>query len=347
MMDPNSIAIEFICPICHVLPFDPVIADDGFIYCKECIDNFILIDQDDSREITSPMTGKPMRATLVISQSVRKTIQSLVQCEGIETGLLGSWAEKQNGETNEISLTKTKAMQGDVKHITILAKWYLFGGKDGIVCDAQKGYFWSKRAADLDNPMCKAYQGVCLVRGCGVEKDWEDGYDLLVETASQELDCEARGKLNFAAYCLGRFYERGAYGFKRNIKKAHKWLAKAQSKPSHVVDTFLQGDQMSESVLLFGTGAPEAIENYGLERDRLSLSTATMSSSSIYSSSAGSSLHEQCPFDELGTAALSVCRRCDECFGKSPLCQACKVIGSCGGGGKGAALKVPPIDRGV
>jgi TPR repeat protein len=138
---------------------------------------------------------------------------------------------------------------------------------------------------------------------------------------------------------LGRFYERGEYGFKRNIKKAHKWLAKAQSKPSHEIidsvgDTILEGDQMSESVLLFGTGAPEAIENYGLERDRFSLSTATMSSSSKYSSSAGSSLHEQCPFDELGTAAFSVCQRCDKCSGKSPLCQACKVIGSYGGGGK-------------
>jgi hypothetical protein len=205
MMDPNSIAIEFICPICHVLPIDPVIVDDGFVYCKECIDNFILIDRDDSRDITSPMTGKPMSATLIISQSVRKTIQSLVQCEGIETELLGSWAEMKGGETNEISWTKTKAMQGDVNHITILAKWYLFGGKDGIVCDAKLGYIWSKRAADLDNPMCKAYQGVCLVRGYGVEKDWEDGYDLLVETASQEFDCEARGKLSCACSNTSRF----------------------------------------------------------------------------------------------------------------------------------------------
>jgi hypothetical protein len=72
MMDPNSLAKEFMCPICNMLPFDPVIAEDGFVYDKECIDKFIAIGR-------SPMTGEQTGATLISSNSVRETIQVLAQ----------------------------------------------------------------------------------------------------------------------------------------------------------------------------------------------------------------------------------------------------------------------------
>ncbi len=192
-MDPNSLAIEFMCPICNVLPIDPVIAEDGFVYDKKCIGKFIAIGR-------SPMTGKQMGANLISSHSVRETIQVLTQCVGIDSALLGAWPKRQ-ANSNDFLVTKTKAMQGDVKHIMILAKWYLFGDKDGIDRDVKLGYNLCERAADLDYPYGKAYQGVCLVRGLGVEKSFEEGYDLLVEAASQKIDDEARGESVFLQNC--------------------------------------------------------------------------------------------------------------------------------------------------
>jgi hypothetical protein len=192
-MDPNSVAIEFLCPICNVLPIDPVIAEDGFVYDRECIGKSISIGR-------SPMTGEPMGVTLIPSPSVTETIRVLAHSSGINTRLLGAWAEKQ-GNSKDFSVTTKKAMQGDVEHIMILAKWYLFGDKDGIGRNAKLGYEWCERAADLDDSVGKAYQGVCLVRGLGVQRDFEEGYDLLIEAASQQIYDEARGKLVILQNC--------------------------------------------------------------------------------------------------------------------------------------------------
>lgn len=93
-----------------------------------------------------------------------------------------------------ISETKLKAEQGDVDQMVILARWYLFGEQDGVDLDLSEGYFWSKKAGDEDSMTGKAYQGFCLVRGLGVERDWEDGYELLIEAANQDLDTAGRGK---------------------------------------------------------------------------------------------------------------------------------------------------------
>jgi hypothetical protein len=329
-----------------MLPFDPVIAEDGFVYDKECIGKFIAIGR-------SPMTGEQMGATLISSNSVRETIQVLAQCVGIDTALLGAWPKKQ-GDLNDFSVTKTKAMQGDVEHIMILAKWYLFGDKDGIDRDAKLGYKWCERAADLDNPFGKAYQGVCLVCGLGVERDFEEGNDLLVEAASQEVDDEARGKSNslqncrfpcntsvsnrrfilhpdahfftdFAAFHLGCFYKHGKYGFRLTMKKAQKWFAKVQSKPTQFMfdstaGSILEHERLSEPLLLFQTSVSEAIERDSI--DEVSSSTATTRSCSKHSSS---------------TNSLDG-RKCDKCSGKiaasetksiaPKLCTSCKVIGS-------------------
>lgn len=197
-MDPTSLAVEFICPICHVLPTNPALADDGFIYDKECIDDFIRRNESDV--IISPMTKEPMLDTLIISDAVKETIRELIACDELENGIRGAWANEKKGKSSSrdrVLDAKTKAKQGDVKQMVTLAEWYLFGETDlGVECDANEGYKWCKLAADEDEDeiVGKAYQGYCLIRGLGVETDWEDGYELLVEVASQESSDIGRGK---------------------------------------------------------------------------------------------------------------------------------------------------------
>lgn len=281
-MDPNSLAIEFICPICHKLPIDPVLAEDGFIYCKGCIGE--IIDGDDSQVISpmtgepmviSPMTGEPMETTLIYSDSVKETIRDLTECEELEDGIKGAWAAgKQCTSTGDRILdTKKKAKHGDVEHMVILSLWYLFGEQDGVKRDANKGYNWCKLAADQGDMTGKAYQGYCLIRGLGVERDWEDGYELLIEVASQQLNVVGR---DVAAYTLGCCYQRGVYGFKHDTKKAKKWTDKVEFKPTHdmfeILDaveesqiddqTQFENDQLRGSSLLFPDGLAVADESF-------------------------------------------------------------------------------------
>lgn len=75
MIDATSLAIEFLCPICHVLPFDPVMAEDGFVYDRRCIEQAIAQRLEQSGEITSPMTGETMGCVLITSTSVKETIK--------------------------------------------------------------------------------------------------------------------------------------------------------------------------------------------------------------------------------------------------------------------------------
>ena len=185
-MDANSIALEFLCPICLTLPGDPVFAEDGFVYDRKCIQQ--VIDQANSNEIASPMTEKPMGITLITSALAEGIIRELARCNGLDEKFVGAWAS-QNEDTDFgdiIAETKYNAKQGHVGSMAILGKWYLSGEQKGIDYDADEGYRWSKMAADHGDVTGKAYCGYCLIQGFGVEKDWEDGYEHLIEAASEK-----------------------------------------------------------------------------------------------------------------------------------------------------------------
>ncbi|KAL7538308.1 hypothetical protein ACHAXR_008453 [Thalassiosira sp. AJA248-18] len=306
-MDPNSLAIEFMCPVCQVLPGDPVLAEDGFVYCKLCTETFIF---DDSKDIISPMTGEGMGRNLVHSGTVKDTIRILSACEELDDRILRATEKQVKSIVDEISDIKQKAKQGSVDHMVIAAGWYLFGEKDGVERDSNKGYYWCKKAAEMDNMTGKSYLGYCLICGLGIERpDWEDGYELLIEAANQNADATGRGDC----------YERGIYGFRNDVKKAEKWSRRAKSKPSYIVfDCDIQeikidaraqlemdhcsggvsiaGESLSGDGILWGneySGSNEhgglwgnTVERESFEVDQCSLSsqyTATTSSTSRFS----------------------------------------------------------------
>ena len=152
IMNSSSLAIEFLCPICHKLPLDHVVAEDGFIYCRQCIEEFMRDNGD-----ISPMLGTNMGKLLINSEAIAETIRDLIQCEDIDKSFLPTASV---GDVEE-----EERFKDDTKH------------------EAQ------------DDDMNNAYHGYCLITGKeGVEKDWEEGFELLVETASQKSNDRARGK---------------------------------------------------------------------------------------------------------------------------------------------------------
>ena len=135
-MDPNKAAIEFICPMCHVLPDDPVLCEDGFIYCKGCIEH-----RESISPSISPMTQELLGSMMICSELIKNTIEQLVACEEVDGNLLGVWVTKKQAKCikDPISETMVNAKKGDVKDMLKLAIWYLFEHEGDIECSPTKG----------------------------------------------------------------------------------------------------------------------------------------------------------------------------------------------------------------
>ena len=88
----NSLADEYICPITQELPLEPVIAEDGKVYEKGAIEEWL------RKQKRSPITGLPMGTRLMPATQARNTIEQLVQSGAIEGKKAASWKKKLNGE---------------------------------------------------------------------------------------------------------------------------------------------------------------------------------------------------------------------------------------------------------
>jgi len=162
LMDSNSLAIEFLCPICRKLPLDHVVAEDGFIYCRHCIEEF-MHDKGD----TSPMLGTNMGKLLINSDAIAETIRDLIQCEDINKSFLPPPASV--GDVEEGKHSKDDVIEEEISN--------------------------TAKHESQDDDMNNAYHGYCLITGKeGVEKDWEEGFEILVEMASQKSNDRARGE---------------------------------------------------------------------------------------------------------------------------------------------------------
>ena len=88
----NSLADEYICPITQELPLEPVIAEDGKVYEKGAIEEWL------RKQKRSPITSLPMGTRLMPATQARNIIEQLVQSGAIEGKKAASWKKKLNGE---------------------------------------------------------------------------------------------------------------------------------------------------------------------------------------------------------------------------------------------------------
>ena len=64
--------LRFVCPITQELPIDPVTAEDGKVYERSAITEWL------SKQRRSPSTGAAMGPRLLASTQARNTIEALV-----------------------------------------------------------------------------------------------------------------------------------------------------------------------------------------------------------------------------------------------------------------------------
>lgn len=83
----DAVVEEFLCPILNTLPLDPVTAEDGHLYDRTAIQEWL------QRKKTSPMTNLPMGERLFPAPYAKRTIQILIDSLDPSDDRIGDWKE--------------------------------------------------------------------------------------------------------------------------------------------------------------------------------------------------------------------------------------------------------------
>ena len=206
----NSVADEFLCPITQELPVDPVMAEDGKIYERWAIEEWL------GKQQRSPSTGTAMGTRLLSATQVRNTVGQLVESGAIEGDKAVAWKKKLKDE-KKLKKLRAKAEEGDAEAMCTLA-WCHKDGQHGLQQDDVQERVWMKRAAELQYTPGMAAYGEILLQGEGGTPIPALG--LIYTTLAAD-----RGS-RLAAYTLCLAYLKGHYGVPRDTAQAKFWLSK-------------------------------------------------------------------------------------------------------------------------
>ena len=156
----DSIADEYLCPITQELPIDPVMAEDGRIYERSAIMEWL------GRNRQSPITREPMGTKLIRSTQVRNMNENLVKSGAIEGDKVNAWKKKLEDEK------KLKELRAKAEHDPVAM--YELGqsharGWLGLPESAEQARACHKRGAALHDVKCMAQYGEYLMKGLGGE----------------------------------------------------------------------------------------------------------------------------------------------------------------------------------
>ena len=206
----HSIVDEYLCPITQELPLDPVLAEDGRIYERWAIMEWL------GKQQRSPSTGMAMGTMLVGSPQVRNTLETLVKSGTINGDKATAWKKKLKDDT------KVKELRAKAEHDEAGAMYELgrahSNGFFSLPEDEAKGRAWYERGAVLHDVKCMAKYGDYLMKGLGGEP--------IPTLGAVYTTRAAEGGSNLAAFQLGRAFEKGKYGLPRDTAHAKYWLGK-------------------------------------------------------------------------------------------------------------------------
>ena len=205
----NDAAKEFICPITHELPIQPVMAEDGKIYEREAIVEWF------ARKATSPSTNAAIGPKLVPVVQVRNTIESLIQTGAIEGEIVEAWQKRLEFE-KRVKEMRAKAEGGDGEAMQWMGVSYTYG--QGVAKDEAQARAWFERSAAARHPPGMANFGQCLLSGIGGPQDILLGLVNVTEAAHLGSDV---GQL-----LLGKAFAKGLYGLSKDPVRARFWLEK-------------------------------------------------------------------------------------------------------------------------
>ena len=204
-------ASEFLCPITQELPIDPVTAEDGRVYERSAIEEWL------EKNEKSPHTNEPMGKRLLPALQVKNMIETMVKSGALSADKCASWTQKLEKE-KQVEALRQKAEAGDVEAMANL--FYTYNEGRGVKKDPAAAYQWAKRAADNDDVRGLTMAAVCQLQGNGTTKNERTGFIWLGHAAA--LGSE------HACFVLANAYHNGKYGLQKDSSQVAHWAAKMQ-----------------------------------------------------------------------------------------------------------------------
>lgn len=210
-------ADDYVCPITYELFYDPVRMQDGKLYERAAIEEYI--DRTaNGAFFRSPLTNQMISIVPEADVRTRNTIRRLVRSGYLAGEVADAWKAKDRDGTIMATL-REGAAQGDVRSLAIIGYSYR-DAKHGMRKDAFKAFGFLRLAANKDDANATSACGILYINGNGVEKDIPRGVQML--TRAGMLGSE------HACAVLGRAFEEGLYQLPKSIEDARYWFRKAR-----------------------------------------------------------------------------------------------------------------------
>ena len=208
---------EWTCPITYQLFFDPVEAEDGRLYERAAIEEY-LERKSDQVMVKSPMTNLDMGKRLVPATHVKAAITTLVESDQVDAETATAWKQAR-ANLAQVNALHAKAEAGNSQAMGRLGFSYRDGTR-GLKKDPKEAFKWFKKAADLLDPPAATSCGVAYINGSGVERNHTRGISMITiaATLGSEHACSVLGWAN----------ECGHHGFNQDSDEATKWYKRMQ-----------------------------------------------------------------------------------------------------------------------
>jgi TPR repeat protein len=188
---------ELVCPITFSLPIDPVTAEDGKVYERSAIEEWL------KQQHKSPVTNLAMGVKLLPALQVKNMIRTMVTSGALTGDKVDAWKLKLE-EEEEVAEMLREAEAGDGAAMCNLGHWYKLGQK-GLAKDDAKAFEWYKKSHEAGDATGTCCLGTCYLVGKGVPKCPMRANTLL-------MDAAGRGS-KYACSILGDAYADGDWGF--------------------------------------------------------------------------------------------------------------------------------------
>ena len=209
----NEAFAELVCPITFSLPVDPVMAEDGKVYERSAIEEWL------KQQRKSPVTNLAMGTKLLPALRVKNMIRTMVASGALTGDKVDAWKLKLE-EEEKVAEVLRKAEAGEGRAMYRLGFWYEYGQK-GLAKDAAKAFEWFEKSHEAGCAGGTGGLGWCYLDGVGVPKCFARANTLLSQAAE-------RGS-KYACSKLGRAYAEGLWGFPKDEKMARRYYSMVAS----------------------------------------------------------------------------------------------------------------------
>jgi TPR repeat protein len=202
---------EFLCPITHALPLDPVLAEDGKVYERSAVETWLRQDR------RSPSTNLPMGDKLVAAPQIKNMIERLVKSDALPPGMVTDWKQRMR-EQEEAELLQSQAKAGDAAAATRLGALHR-SGKKGLAKDTGKAHALFAQAAAAGNAVAMGELAGDFYIGSGTEVNPAAALRWAAAGAALGDGC--------SMVLLSGFYSHGSLGLPIDKKEADNLVEQA------------------------------------------------------------------------------------------------------------------------